>query len=304
MKISLNWLNEYLSKKISVDEAEEILTNVGLEVEGVEVFESIRGGLVGVVIGEVKEKAKHPDADRLSVTKVDIGTGELLQIVCGAPNVDAGQKVVVATVGTILYPGGEKLEIKKSKIRGVESQGMICAEDEIGLGNSHDGIMVLPAETKVGMKAADFFKVENDYSLELNITPNRCDATSHIGVARDVVAFQSLHESSVKILHPVTREHKKEGNRPVEVIIENKEACPRYSGITMTDLKVGPSPQWLQNKLLAVGLRPINNVVDITNFVQFEYGHPLHAFDLDKVDGGKIVIRNLPVGTSFTTLDG
>jgi phenylalanyl-tRNA synthetase beta chain len=304
MKISLNWLNEYLSKKISVAEAEEILTNVGLEVEGIEVFESIKGGLTGVVIGEVKEKAKHPDADRLSVTKVDIGSGELLQIVCGAPNVDAGQKVVVATVGTTLYPGGEKLEIKKSKIRGVESQGMICAEDEIGIGTSHDGIMVLPAETKVGMKAADFFKVENDCSLELNITPNRCDATSHIGVARDVVAFQSLHEPSAKIVYPQKTTLKKEGNRPVEMIVENKETCPRYSGITVTDLKVGPSPQWLQNKLLAVGLRPINNVVDITNFVQFEYGHPLHAFDLDKVEGGKVVVKNVPAGTLFTTLDG
>lgn len=304
MKISLNWLNEYLSKKISVTEAEEILTNVGLEVEGIEVFESIKGGLAGVVIGEVKERSKHPDADRLSVTKVDIGTGELLQIVCGAPNVDAGQKVVVATVGTTLYPGGEKLEIKKSKIRGVESQGMICAEDEIGLGNSHDGIMVLPAETKVGMPAAEFFKVENDYTLELNITPNRCDATSHIGVARDVVAFQSLHDPTVKIILPTIPALQKQGDKPVEIVVENVEACPRYSGITISELKVGPSPAWLQNKLLAVGLRPINNVVDITNYVQFEYGHPLHAFDLDKVEGGKIIVKNVSANTKFTTLEG
>jgi phenylalanyl-tRNA synthetase beta chain len=304
MKISLNWLNEYLSKKISAAEAEEILTNVGLEVEAVDVFESIKGGLAGVVIGEVKEKSKHPDADRLSVTKVDIGSGELLQIVCGAPNVDVGQKVVVATVGTTLYPAGEKLEIKKSKIRGVESRGMICAEDELGLGTSHDGIMVLPPGTRIGMKASDFFQVENDYSLELNITPNRSDATSHIGVARDVVAFQSLHEPSVQLVYPAKTELKKEANKPVEIIVENKESCPRYSGIIVSELKVGPSPRWLQNKLLAVGLRPINNVVDITNFVQFEYGHPLHAFDLDKVEGGKIIIKNLPAGTSFTTLDG
>lgn len=304
MKISLNWLNEYLTNKISAEQAEEILTNVGLEVEGVELFESIKGGLAGVVIGEVKEKEKHPDADRLSVTKVDIGTGELLQIVCGAPNVDAGQKVVVATVGTTLYPGGEKLEIKKSKIRGVESQGMICAEDELGLGTSHDGIMVLPAETTIGTDASSYFQLENDYSLELNITPNRCDATSHIGVARDVVAYQSLTDLNSTLHFPPTPSLKKEQDLKVEIIIENKDACKRYSGIVVTGLKVGPSPQWLQNKLLAVGLRPINNVVDVTNYVQFEYGHPLHAFDLDKVDGGKIIIKNLPAGTPFVTLDG
>jgi len=304
MKISLNWLNEYLTHKISAEQAEEILTNVGLEVEGVEVFESIKGGLAGVVIGEVKEKSQHPDADRLSVTKVDVGSGELLQIVCGAPNVDAGQKVLVATVGTTLYPGGEKLEIKKSKIRGVESQGMICAEDELGLGTSHDGIMVLPTETKVGINASSYFQVENDYSLELNITPNRCDATSHIGVARDVVAYQSLSNTTADLKLPLVPDLKKESDKKVELLIENKDACKRYSGIVVTDLKVAASPQWLQNKLLAVGLRPINNVVDITNYVQFEYGHPLHAFDLDKVEGGKIVIKNLPAGTPFVTLDG
>lgn len=303
MKISLNWLNQYLSHKISVNEAEEILTNVGLEVEGIELFESIKGGLQGVVIGEVMEKSKHPDADRLSVTKVDVGTGELLQIVCGAPNVDAGQKVVVATVGTVLYPGGGKLEIKKSKIRGVESQGMICAEDEIGIGTSHDGIMVLPADTKIGMPASDFFQIENDYSLELNITPNRPDATSHIGVARDVVAWQSLSNPEAKLIIPSIADLKKSGSRKVELVIENHEACPRYSGIVLENIKVGPSPQWLQNKLLAVGLRPINNVVDITNYVQFEFGHPLHAFDLDKIDGSKVVVKNLPSGTPFITLD-
>lgn len=304
MKISLNWLNEYLSHKISAEQAEEILTNVGLEVEGVDVFESIKGGLQGVVIGEVKEKSKHPEADRLSVTKVDIGTGELLQIVCGAPNVDAGQKVLVATVGTTLYPAGEKLEIKKSKIRGIESQGMICAEDELGLGTSHDGIMVLPADTKIGINASSYFQLENDYSLELNITPNRCDATSHIGVARDVVAYQSLKEKSAGLQFPATGKLTKEKEIKIELSIENKDACKRYSGIVVTDLRVGPSPQWLQNKLLAVGLRPINNVVDITNYVQFEYGHPLHAFDLNKIEGGKIVIKNLPAGSPFVTLDG
>lgn len=303
MKISLNWLNEYLSKKISVEEAEEILTNVGLEVEGIELFESIKGGLVGVVVGEVKEKEKHPDADRLSVTKVDIGTGELLQIVCGAPNVAAGQKVIVATVGSVLYPGGEKLEIKKSKIRGVESQGMICAEDEIGIGTSHDGIMVLPIETKVGLLAANYFSLQNDYSLELNITPNRCDATSHIGVARDIVAYQSMTDKTARIEFPKITSLTKQDNLSIELIVENKEACPRYSGIVVSNLQVGPSPQWLQNKLLAIGLRPINNVVDITNFVQFEHGHPLHAFDLAKIDGGKIVVKNVTSDTSFKTLD-
>lgn len=303
MKISLNWLNQYLSHKISVTEAEEILTNVGLEVEGVEEFESIKGGLKGVVIGEVKEKSKHPDADRLSVTKVDVGSGELLQIVCGAPNVDAGQKVIVATVGCTLYPGGEKLDIKKSKIRGVESQGMICAEDEIGIGTSHDGIMVLPEDTKVGMQAAEFFQIENDYTLELNITPNRPDATSHIGVARDVVAWQSLTNPTAKLLVPGLPDLKPSGTRTVDLVVENAEDCQRYSGIVMENINVGPSPQWLQNKLLAVGLRPINNVVDITNYVQFEFGHPLHAFDLDKVDGGKMLVKNVPAQTPFTTLD-
>lgn len=304
MKISLNWLNEYLSKKISSEQAEEILTSVGLEVEGVEIFESIKGGLRGVVIGEVKEKEKHPDADRLSVTKVDIGTGELLQIVCGAPNVAAGQKVVVATIGTTLYPGGEKLEIKKSKIRGVESQGMICAEDELGLGTSHDGIMVLPAETKIGMQASAYFQLENDYSLELNITPNRSDATSHIGVARDIVAYQNLKDSTAKLIYPQIKPIKKEADQSIQLVVENSNACPRYSGIVVTDLKVGSSPQWLQNKLLAIGLRPINNVVDVTNFVQFEFGHPLHAFDLEKIEGRKIVVKNVADQTSFVTLDG
>jgi phenylalanyl-tRNA synthetase beta chain len=207
-------------------------------------------------------------------------------------------------VGCTLYPGGEKLEIKKSKIRGVESQGMICAEDELGLGTSHDGIMVLPADTKVGLPAAEFFNLENDYSLELNITPNRCDATSHIGVARDVVAYQSLKDNSTKLIYPNLPALKKESDRSIELIVENKESCPRYSGLVVTDLQVGPSPQWLQNKLLAIGLRPINNVVDITNYVQFEYGHPLHAFDLDKIDGGKIVVTNVPAQTPFVTLDG
>jgi len=304
MKISLNWLNEYLSSKISEKEAEEILTSVGLEVEDVELFESIKGGLTGVVIGEVKECAKHPDADRLSVTKVDVGSGELLQIVCGAPNVAAGQKVVVATVGTILYPGGEKLEIKKSKIRGVESQGMICAEDELGLGTSHDGIMVLPETTLTGTAASEYFNVKNDFSLDLNITPNRPDATSHIGVARDVVAYQSLKDPDAKLLYPEIKKLEKTADKKVELIVENTDACPRYSGITLTNLKVGPSPQWMQNKLMAVGLRPINNVVDITNYVQFEYGHPLHAFDLDKVDGGKILVKTVTEGTPFVTLEG
>jgi phenylalanyl-tRNA synthetase beta chain len=304
MKISLSWLNQYLSHKISAEEAEEILTNVGLEVEEVDLIESIQGGLAGVVIGQVMEKEKHPDADRLSVTKVDIGTGDLLQIVCGAPNVAAGQKVVVAMVGTTLYPGGEKLEIKKSKIRGVESQGMICAEDELGLGTSHDGIMVLPAETPVGMLASAYFQLENDYALELNITPNRNDATSHIGVARDVVAYQGIKNPAARLIYPEIPAPQKEVEIPLQIHIQNEAACPRYSGVVVANIQVGPSPSWLQNKLKAVGLRPINNVVDITNYVQYELGHPLHAFDLDKISGNEVIIKNAEEKSTFITLDG
>lgn len=304
MLLSLNWLNQYLNVKLTAEEAEDILTRVGLEVEGVEAFESLKGGLKGVVTGLVVEKEKHPDADRLSVTKVDTGTGELLQIVCGAPNVAAGQKVIVATVGAVLYPGGEKLEIKKSKIRGVESQGMICAEDEIGTGASHDGILVLPPDTPVGLPAAGLFDVENDSVLEVNITPNRSDAASHIGCARDVAAYLRLSRPDVELVRPPADDFQTDDtSTPVEVVIENTRDCPRYSGLVVSGIEVKDSPAWLQNRLKAIGLNPINNVVDVTNYVLHELGHPLHAFDLAGITGNKIVIRNVSEGTSFVTLD-
>jgi len=303
MKVSLNWLNQYLNVKLTAEEASDILTRVGLEVEGTETFESLKGGLKGVVTGHVLEKEKHPDADRLSVTKVDTGTGEILQIVCGAPNVAAGQKVIVATVGSVLYPGGEKLEIKRSKIRGVESQGMICAEDELGTGTSHDGIMVLPHDTAIGMSAAEYFQVESDTVLELNITPNRSDAASHAGSARDIAAYLRLSRLGVSLQLPDVSAFKVENNTtPVEVVVENTKDCPRYSGVVISGIEVKPSPAWLQNRLKAIGLKPVNNVVDITNYVLHELGHPLHAFDLAKA-GNKIVVRNVAEGTPFVTLD-
>lgn len=303
MKISLNWLNEYLTVKISAKEAEEILTDVGLEVEDVEAYESIPGGLKGLIIGEVLQKEKHPDADRLSVTKVNIGSEEPLQIVCGAPNVDQGQKVIVATVGTTLYPGGEKLQIKKSKIRGVESKGMICAEDEVGLGTSHEGIMVLPNEYEVGAEASKYFDVESDTIIDINITPNRSDATSHLGVARDIVAFQKLSNPNAKINWPSVEINNDAKGTDIEIVVENEADCPRYSGVVIDNLTIGESPQWLKNKLVSIGLRPINLAVDITNYVQLELGHPLHAFDAGKIDGGKVVVKNLKDGTGFKTLD-
>lgn len=305
MKVSLNWINQYLRHPLPAEKAAEILTGVGLEVEGVEAFESVKGGMKGLVVGYVVEKEKHPDADRLSVTKVDVGTGELLQIVCGAPNVDKGQKVVVATVGTVLYPGGEKLEIKKSKIRGVESHGMICAEDEIGVGASHDGIIVLPADLAIGTPAADYFGVENDTVLELNITPNRSDAASHTGAARDMAAYQLLSSSDAGLVLPDVSQFTPGANASdIQVVVENTQACPRYSGLVIRGLQVKDSPAWLQNRLKAIGLKPINNVVDITNFVLHELGQPLHAFDADKISGNKIVVRNAAEGEKFTTLDG
>lgn len=308
MKISYNWLKTLIQTEMTAEQAAELLTASGLEVEGMETFESIPGGLNGIVIGEVLEKEKHPDADRLSLTKVNIGTGEPLSIVCGAPNVAAGQKVLVATVGAKLYPTeGEPFEIKKSKIRGAASEGMICAEDEIGLGKSHDGILVLPADVAVGMPAADYFKIENDVVFEIGLTPNRSDAASHYGVARDLSAILNIHQpenyAEAKIigiheLPPAT------GLNPVEVVVENAEACQRYSGLVISGITVSESPQWLQNRLKAIGLRPINNIVDVTNFVLHELGQPLHAFDLEKIKDHKIIVKTVASGTSFKTLDG
>lgn len=312
MKISLNWLKEYYQTDMTAEEISAALTGCGLEVESVEHFESLPGGLRGVVIGEVKEKAKHPNADKLSLTKVDVGGPELLSIVCGAPNVEAGQKVVVATAGAMLYPtGGEPFEIKKSKIRGENSEGMICAEDEIGLGESHAGIMVLNADAKVGMPAAEYFNVSSDIVLEIGLTPNRSDAASHFGVARDLAAvvlaqklITDVHAESAEASFPAIAAPSEELPAcPVTIEIEDSVACKRYSGILLENINVGPSPSWLQTRLKAIGLRPINNIVDITNYVMHETGQPLHAFDADKIGGNKIVVKKVAAGTKFVTLD-
>ena len=303
MKISFNWLKHYISLDLSPEETCKILTDTGLEVEGLEKVESIRGGLEGLVIGEVLTKTKHPDADRLNVTTVNIGQGDPLQIVCGAPNVETGQKVVVATVGTTLYPNPEEsFKIKKSKIRGVESIGMICAEDEIGLGESHDGIMVLPADTEIGQEAKTFFNIEADYLIEIGLTPNRADAMGHIGVARDLKAFLNFHKNDQKVIDwPDTTKATYSGQ--FKVNIEDNSHCPRYAYAILKGLKIGPSPDWMQNKLRTIGLSPINNVVDITNFVMHEMGQPLHAFDLKKV-GQEVNIRLAKANETLTTLDG
>jgi phenylalanyl-tRNA synthetase beta chain len=305
MKILYNWLKNYVKTELSPAEVAALLTSVGLEVETIEPFESIKGGLNNVVIGEVKTCAKHPNADRLSLTTVDIG-GKILQIVCGAANVAAGQKVVVATEGAMLYPyEGEAFQIKKSKIRGENSEGMICAEDEIGLGASHAGIMVLPPDTKIGIPAADYFKIYADTIFEVNITPNRADAISHIGVARDLVAAINLGKKvSTHLQMPVVDENISGNGYDIDVKIENPEACPRYSGITIAGIKVQESPQWLKDKMLSIGLRPINNIVDVTNFVMFESGQPLHAFDADAITGKKVIVRTAKAGETIITLDG
>jgi phenylalanyl-tRNA synthetase beta chain len=310
MTISYNWLSDYLpaSVKAALDPARlsHILTSLGLEVEGLEEYENIKGGLKGLVTGEVIECSKHPNADKLSLTKVNVGQGDALQIVCGAPNVAAGQKVIVATVGTTIYPkNGEPLTMKPVKIRGTESQGMICAEDEIGIGESHEGIIVLPANTPVGKPAAELFPFYSDWIYEIGLTPNRMDAMSHLGVARDVCAYLSHHDN--KDYQPVTpfpSSFKKDNNNlPVEVVIENPAACGRYSGLSMQHVQVKASPSWMQERLKAIGVRPINNIVDITNYILHESGQPLHAFDLDKIKGRKVIVKNLPAGTSFITLD-
>jgi phenylalanyl-tRNA synthetase beta chain len=304
MTISYNWLHEYLPLTLEPERLSHILTAIGLEVESMEPFEAVKGSLNGLVIGEVLEATPHPNADKLRLTKVSTGNAPL-QIVCGAPNVAAGQKVVVATVGTTIYPTtGAPLTMKVAKIRGVESQGMICAEDEIGLGTSHEGILVLPGDAPVGTAAADYFKPYKDVIYEIGLTPNRMDAMSHWGVARDMCAYLSHHEGrTITAVIPHTHVTADNKSLPVEVVIENKEACKRYSGVTLSDITVQESPVWLQNKLKAIGLRPINNIVDITNFIQHETGQPLHAFDYEAVKGGKVVVKNLPENTVFTTLD-
>jgi phenylalanyl-tRNA synthetase beta chain len=304
MKISYNWLKQYINTSASPEELKVILVNLGLEVEGLEPWQSVKGGLEGFVVGHVLECSKHPNADKLSLTKVDIGVAEPLSIVCGAPNVAAGQKVVVATIGTKIYSGEEVFEIKKSKIRGENSEGMICAEDEMGLGTSHDGIMVLDPVIKVVTLATDFFKVENDWVFEIGLTPNRIDSASHYGVARDLAAFFN-QSKPVALQKPSIDKFKTENKElQIPVIVENNEACKRYSGVTIKGVSIKESPEWLKNRLKAIGQRPINNIVDITNFVMHELGRPLHAFDADKIKGGKVIIRTMPEGTSFVTLDG
>lgn len=305
MTISYNWLCEYLPQKPEPAELSAILTSIGLEVESLEPFESIKGSLQGIVTGEVTECYQHPNADKLKLTKVNTGAGEL-KIVCGAPNVAVGQKVLVATIGATIYPvDGQPLTMKAVKIRGEESQGMICAEDEIGLGTSHAGILVLPEDVPVGMKAADYFKPYTDWIFEIGLTPNRMDAMSHLGAARDVCAYLTHHTSgNVKVKSPLTGGFIANSNfLPIKVIIENTQACRRYSGVSISGLTVKESPKWLRDKLVAIGQRPINNIVDITNFILHETGQPLHAFDADAIKGNAIIVKNLPEGSLFTTLD-
>ncbi|MBN4048474.1 phenylalanine--tRNA ligase subunit beta, partial [Flavobacteriaceae bacterium AH-315-O20] len=307
MKISYNWLKEFLNIDLDAEKVGEILTDLGLEVEGIETFESLKGSLKGVVVGEVLSCEQHSNADRLKVTQVDLGNGEPVQIVCGAPNVAVGQKVPVATIGTVLYDDkGEGFTIKKGKIRGEASHGMICAEDELGLGKSHDGILVLDKDLKTGTPASEIFEIVTDQIFEIGLTPNRADAMSHLGVARDLYAgLLQQDEIEMKLVTPsVSDFHIDERTFKINIEVENNKLVPRYAGITIIDLKIEQSPDWLQNKLKSIGLKPINNVVDITNFILHGLGQPLHAFDTDKIKGNKILVKNLAQGTEFTTLDG
>ncbi|MFI5135853.1 MAG: phenylalanine--tRNA ligase subunit beta, partial [Chitinophagales bacterium] len=306
MKISFNWLKNYLDFNLTPEKTADILTNVGLEVEAIEKWESVKGGLEGLKIGQVKSAEKLPDSDHLTVTKVTLGGSEDLQIVCGAPNVVANQKVIVAIEGTVLYPfSGETFKIKKTKIRGVESNGMICSAFEIGLRDDHTGIEVLPADAPLGTDAKDYLKVESDFIFEIGLTPNRGDATSHIGVARDLAAYLLAIKKENAILKiPETKNFSVDDySLKIDVSVEDNEACPRYSGITISGITVSDSPQWLKNKLASIGLRPINNIVDITNFVMLECGQPLHAFDADKINGKKVIVKTLAKGSLFKTLD-
>ena len=306
MTISYKWLCDYLPVKPDPQQLSSILTSVGLEVESMQPYEQVKGGLNGLVIGEVLSTQKHPNADKLTLTKVNIGQGEPLSIVCGAPNVAAGQKVVVAPVGATIFPTkGEPLTMRVAKIRGEESQGMICAEDEIGLGESHAGIMVLDPNAKPGTPAATYFELYDDIIYEIGLTPNRMDAMSHWGVARDVCAYLSHHENKeLSPLRPASPSLTSSTQQaPITVQIENEKACPRYSGISMQGIQVGPSPKWMQQRLQAIGLRPINNIVDVTNYVQHETGQPLHAFDAAAITGNKVIVKNLASNTPFITLD-
>ena len=306
MNISYNWLKRYIALNDSAQEVAKILTSIGLEVGKVEKVQTIKGGLEGLVVGEVITCVEHPNSDHLHITTTRVAPdAEPLQIVCGAPNVAAGQKVIVATVGTVLYDGDEKFTIKKGKIRGEESLGMICAEDEIGVGSNHDGIMVLPADTPVGMPAKEYFGVEDDTLIEVDITPNRADGASHYGVARDLYAYYQAQGKNILLTKPSVEDFKVDSNNlPIEVVVENAQACPRYTGVSIKGVTIKESPDWLKKSLSTIGIRPINNVVDVTNFVLHEMGQALHAFDADKIKGNKVIVKNATEGQKFTTLDG
>lgn len=305
MTISYNWLCEYLPDAIEPAQLSKILTSIGLEVESLEKYDKVKGGLEGVVIGEVLTCAQHPNADKLKLTTINIGKEAPLKVVCGAANVAVGQKVAVATIGATIYPmSGEPMTMKAAKIRGEESQGMICAEDELGLGYSHDGIMVLPSNLAPGTPAADYFKPYSDYIFEIGLTPNRMDAMSHLGVARDVAAYLTHHQKETRVKQPYANGFKADNNdAPIKVTVENTNDCPRYAGVTISGVSVAPSPEWLVNKLTAIGVRSINNIVDVTNYILHETGQPLHAFDLKAVTGNEIIVKNVATGTQFITLD-
>ena len=301
MKLSYNWLKEYIECDLTPQQIADAITSIGIEVDSLEQQEEIPGGLAGVVVAKVVECEPHPDSDHLHITKVDAGTGELLTVVCGAPNVAAGQKVLFAQLGTVL-PGDFK--IKKSKIRGVESMGMICAEDELGIGTSHDGIMVLPEDSVIGTPAKEYLHIGTEAVIEYEITANRVDAASHWGVARDLYAYLKLNNIPCKLNRPCVDAFKEGAGEGLSVDVKDPDGAPRYTGITIKNVKVGPSPEWLQKKLVSIGLRPINNIVDISNFVLFELGQPLHTFDADKVEGGKVIVRRAVEGEPIKTLDG
>ena len=305
MNISYKWLREYVDCDLTAREIADALTSIGLEVDGVEEVQSIKGGLEGIVVGEVLTCEPHPNSDHMHVCSVNLGTGEPEQIVCGAPNVAAGQKVIVATLGTKLYDGDQCFTIKKSKLRGIESNGMICAEDEIGIGQSHDGIIVLPEDAVPGTKAADYYHLESDFLIEVDITPNRSDACSHYGVARDLYAWLVQNGYKTSLHRPSDEAFKVDNNDlPIRVTVENNEACPRYAAVSLKNCRVGESPEWLKTRLTTIGLRPINNIVDITNYIMMAYGQPLHCFDADMVKDHHIIVKTMPEGTPFVTLDG
>ena len=304
MNISYNWLKEYVNFDLTPDEVAAALTSIGLETGDVEEVQSIKGGLEGLVIGEVLTCEPHPNSDHMHITTVNLGQGDPVQLVCGAANVAAGQKVVVATLGTKLYDGDECFTIKKSKLRGVESNGMICAEDEIGIGTSHEGIIVLPEDVVPGTLAKDYYNIKSDYVLEVDITPNRSDACSHYGVARDLYAWLIQNGRQATLKRPSVDAFKVDNHdMNIDIVVENTEACPRYAGVAIKNVTVKESPEWLQNKLRLIGVRPINNIVDITNYILHAYGQPMHCFDADKIKGGKIVVKTCPEGTKFVTLD-